>query len=131
MMPAPDLERRARRPHRRDLVTTRDIVHATGASLRQVNYWLGQGILLAANPEVTGTGTTRVFHRREITVAAVIARLAAAGMTGPLLRQIADAVRVGATEFAWHDIGVRIERLGPVDTPPIILIIRAHAEVPA
>jgi len=131
MMPAPDLERRARRPHRRDLVTSRDIVHHTGASYRKVDYWVRQSILQPATTSA-GSGVPRTFHRRELTVAAVTARLAAAGLTGPLLREVADAVRWGATEIVWHDVGVRIERLGPADTPPLILIIRAHPEeVPA
>jgi hypothetical protein len=73
----------------------RGTVHAvtvTGASLRQVNYWVINGHLGREHQDL-GSGARREFSDSDLEVIAALAALASLGCTGQWLDVAADAVR--------------------------------------
>lgn len=81
-------------PPRPDVWSSTEVTRLLGITYRQVDYWVREGLLRTALP-VEGTGRPRHFDHGELVIAAALAALSAAGVTGDLLRAVSVAMRAG------------------------------------
>lgn len=82
------------------LHATLSIVEITGATYRQVNYWVAQGYLrptpvhVGSDPRSSGIGNRMIFEAHEVRVAWLMGHLVQQGMApanaAPIARELAD-----------------------------------------
>ena len=93
--------------------TSSELCELAGITYRQVEYWTRTGILAAANPEVSGSGTRRYYAPIELRVARVVALLAALGVAGDALRRVAESARNagGIVPYGPWSVTVELHRV--------------------
>jgi hypothetical protein len=80
----------------------------SGATYRQLDYWIRQGYLRGIGME--GSGTIRDYPDAEVEIAAIIVRLLAAGLVLPVAAAVARTViETGDSNVPLGDAGIWIE----------------------
>jgi hypothetical protein len=82
-------------------ITSDVVCEAAGCSYRQLDYWTRLGLVEPLGRAHPGSGHPRVFSRREVRVAAVVAALMAVGATERTLANVAPLVRA-MSDAEWH-----------------------------
>lgn len=96
--------------------TTQEVMEATGASYRIVDYWARNGVLTPSVAEACGSGSRRRFSALDVEVARVLLVLGAHGATGPSLRPAAEGLRQvladeGLTGVVYITVGGQVSRM--------------------
>lgn len=78
------------------LLTTRELAQASGATARQLDYWIRRGYLIPATLG-HGTGRCHEWHPNQVAAAIALNRIVNLRMTPILAARIARAVETGET----------------------------------
>jgi hypothetical protein len=115
--------------------TAADLIEATGITYRQLDYWVREGLLRLANPEQSGSGSTRLFLPEELTVARALAHLSAGGISGPILRAVPPLIRGRGEPIEVDNWTVVVDPPPRLRLPvaPVTLVVRTDLdpELPA
>lgn len=96
-----------------DRLTVKEMLTGSGATFRQLDYWWRRGYFTSAGPVprgpvAPGSGYSRGWTERELTIASLIVRMSAAGIEVAHAAEFArDAVDAGRTEVTT-DSGITI-----------------------